>query len=49
MKKFNYYVEFRHMEDEVAIQLFKLLLTESAADWLEICSGCHHVVSLEPT
>jgi len=35
LKKFNYYVEFRHMDDDAAIQLLKLLLTESAADWLE--------------
>lgn len=35
LRRFRYYVDFRQMSDTAALQLFKLLLTDSAADWLE--------------
>ncbi len=35
LRRFEYYVQFRQMSDKAALQLFKLLLTEAAADWLE--------------
>ena len=35
LRRFRHYIEFRQMDDSTAIQLFRLLLTEIAADWLE--------------
>jgi len=35
LRRFRYYIDFRQMTDAAALQLFKLLLTDSAADWLE--------------
>jgi hypothetical protein len=35
LKKFNYYIAFRGLLPASALQLFKLLLTDTAADWLE--------------
>jgi len=35
LRRFEYYVQFRQLSDKAALQLFKLLLTEAAADWLE--------------
>jgi len=38
LRRFKYYVEFRQLSEGAAVQLFKLLMTESAADWLESVS-----------
>jgi hypothetical protein len=35
LRRFKYYVQFRQMTDTAALQLFKLLMTDAAADWLE--------------
>jgi hypothetical protein len=35
VRRFKHYVDFRQLSDSAAIQLFKLLLTDAAADWLE--------------
>ena len=35
LKKFNYYIAFRSLVPASSLQLFKLLLTDTAADWLE--------------
>jgi hypothetical protein len=35
LRRFKHYVNFRQLSDDAAIQLFKLLLTDAAADWLE--------------
>jgi len=35
LRRFTYYVEYRKLSDDEALQLFKLLLSDTAADWLE--------------
>jgi len=35
LKKFNYYTTFRGLTPATSLQLFKLLMTDAAADWLE--------------
>jgi len=35
LRRFTYYVQFRQMNETAALQLFKLLMTDAAADWLE--------------
>ena len=35
LRRFRYYVEYRKLSDDEALQLFKLLLSDTAADWLE--------------
>ena len=35
LRRFTYYVDYRKLSDDEALQLFKLLLSDTAADWLE--------------
>ncbi|HSN24114.1 MAG TPA: hypothetical protein VLS45_08100, partial [Methylomicrobium sp.] len=35
LRHFKYYAEFRQLSDAAKIQLFQLMLTDSAADWLD--------------
>ena len=35
LRRFKYYVQFRQLAPEEIMQLFQLLLTDAAADWLE--------------
>jgi hypothetical protein len=35
LRRFRYYVDYRKLSDDEALQLFKLLLSDTAADWLE--------------
>jgi len=35
LRRFTYYVAYRKLSDDDALQLFKLLLSDTAADWLE--------------
>ncbi|HSN24072.1 MAG TPA: hypothetical protein VLS45_07885, partial [Methylomicrobium sp.] len=35
LRRFSYYVDYRKLSDDEALQLFKLLLSDTAADWLE--------------